>query len=94
MNAVRVSIMPYRVDWFDDDLKVAKVFGFSRFDKAFDKMVEGASEGYDEVCMYDFTGGRTDAVLIARFVFNRRKLFHASTDKTDQGVERRVGAYQ
>jgi hypothetical protein len=64
--------MSYRVDWFEDN--IACCWGFNRFDKAWDKYVEGVAEAQDEVCIYNFAGGKGSAVLLARHYFNRKGL--------------------
>lgn len=73
--------MSYRVDWFDNQSKIAKVWGFNSGVHAYDKFVEGVRQAYDEVCFYDFTAGPSDPVLLARFYFNNGRMFHHGTTK-------------
>jgi hypothetical protein len=60
---------PYRVDWFEGS--VARVFAFHSGTRAWDKYVEGISNGFDEVIIYQFDGGRDSAVLLARHYFRK-----------------------
>lgn len=80
--------MSYRVDFIDG--QVAKCFGFMRGDKAWEKFVEGVSNAYDEVCIYQFDGGAGSAVLLARFYFKTKRIFHGRSKEIKAGFDPRA----
>lgn len=77
----------FRVDWFEGD--VAKVFSFVASVRAWDKYVEGVSNGLDEVVIYQFDGGRDSAVLLARHYFRKATYGTQTTDKSTEASLRR-----